>query len=166
MEREASQADRVVELYVRYGGIVYARCRQILRDQAAAEDVTQETFLRVHRFSGAVPDEKEALSWLYRISTNLCLNAIRDGKIRPVLVADPPERAGPCPDESLANRNLVVRLIGRVSPNVQLTAWLHHIDGMPQGEIADLLGISRRSVAKRLAQFTRRSRKVLRMEGL
>jgi RNA polymerase sigma-70 factor (ECF subfamily) len=160
------QADRLVDLYGRYGGVVYARCRRMLREVAAAEDITQETFLRVHRHLGAIPDEDAVLPWLYRIATNLCLNALRDGRAGPVLVEVPPERPGASLDELLNNRDLITRVISRVSPNVQLTAWLFYMDGMRQEEIAEVLGISRRSVAKRLAKFLRISRKFVRVEGV
>jgi RNA polymerase sigma-70 factor, ECF subfamily len=163
---EANPADRLVELYEAHGGVVYARCRRMLREAAAAEDITQETFLRVHRHLGSIPEGDAVLPWLYRIATNLCLNALRDGRARPVLFEVPPERPAASLDELLANRDLVMRLITRVSSKVQVTAWLFYMDGMRQEEIAEVLGVSQRSVAKRLAQFLRASRKFARLEGV
>jgi RNA polymerase sigma-70 factor (ECF subfamily) len=162
----ARAADRLVQLYCQYGAIVFSRCRQMLGDAAAAEDLTQDTFLRVHRHLDDLPEDEGVLPWLYRIATNLCLNAIRDGRARPILVEQPPERPGADRlDDRLADRDLVCRLIARVSPKVGTTAWMFHVDGMGQEEIAEVLGISRRMVAKRLSQFTHRSRKFLRAEG-
>jgi RNA polymerase sigma-70 factor (ECF subfamily) len=159
-------ADRLIKLYGAYGGVVYARCRRMLRDVAAAEDITQETFLRVHRHIGRIPEDEAVLPWLYRIATNLCLNALRDGRVRPVLVEQPPDQASGHPDDRLSSRDLVMKLITRVSAKVQMTAWLFYMDGMRQEEIAEVLGISRRSVAKRLAQFVSLSRKFVRAEGV
>lgn len=159
------RADRLVELYGTYGAVVYARCRRMLRETAAAEDITQETFLRVHRHLGAMPEGDAVLPWLYRIATNLCLNALRDGRARPVLFEVPPERPGESLDDLLTHRDLVARLVVRVPEKVQMTAWLFYVDGMRQEEIADVLGVSRRAVAKRLAQFVAMSRKFLRREG-
>jgi RNA polymerase sigma-70 factor, ECF subfamily len=163
---EANPADRLVELYEAHGGVVYARCRRMLREAAAAEDITQETFLRVHRHLGSIPEGEAVLPWLYRIATNLCLNALRDGRARPVLFEVPPERPAASLDELLTNRDLVMRLITRVSSKVQITAWLFYMDGMRQEEIAEVLGVSQRSIAKRLAQFLRASRKFARLEGV
>jgi RNA polymerase sigma-70 factor (ECF subfamily) len=157
--------DRLVALYAAYGGIVYARCRRILSEPATAEDVTQETFLRVHRHLADIPEDDAVLPWLYRIATNLCLNALRDGRALPMPVEVLPERPGENPDELFANRDLVARLALRVPPKVRTTAWFFYVDGMRQEEIAEVLGISRRAVAKRLAQFMRLSRKFLRREG-
>src|SRR5439155_22989338 len=94
-----SSADRLVELYATYGAVVYARCRQVLGEAAAAEDITQDTFLRVHRHIDALPEADAVLPWLYRIATNLCLNALRDGRVRPVPVAELPDRPGVSLDE-------------------------------------------------------------------
>jgi RNA polymerase sigma-70 factor (ECF subfamily) len=159
-------ADRVVDLYGAYGAVVYARCRRILGDAAAAEDVTQETFLRLHRQGEAIPDDDGVLPWLYRIATNLSLNALRDGRTRPLLVESLPEVPAASLDELLANRNLARRLITQVPPRLQNAAWLFYVDGMRQEEIAVVLGVSRRTVAGRLAGFLRASRKYLRREGL
>jgi RNA polymerase sigma-70 factor (ECF subfamily) len=163
--REAKPADRLVALYGQYGAIVYARCRRMLGDAAAAEDVTQDTFLRVLRHPGCIPDEN-VLPWLYRIATNLCLNAIRDGRVRAIPMDVLPERSGASLDELLANRDLVARLVLRVPPKLQMTAWFFYVDGMRQEEIAEVLGMSRRAVAKRLAQFIAQSRKFLRRDGV
>src|SRR5437762_3845020 len=70
--------DRLTGLYRMYGPIIYARCMRLLGDRAAAEDATQETFIRVHRHLHKAPDE--ALGWIYRIATNYCLNEIRNRK--------------------------------------------------------------------------------------
>jgi RNA polymerase sigma-70 factor (ECF subfamily) len=163
---EASPADRLVELYEAHGGMVYARCRRMLREAAAAEDITQETFLRAHRHLASIPEGDAVLPWLYRIATNLCLNVLRDGRARPVLFEVPPERPAASLDDLLTNRDLVMRLVTRVSSKVQITAWLFYMDGMRQEEIAEVLGISQRAVAKRLAQFLRASRKFARLEGM
>jgi RNA polymerase sigma factor (sigma-70 family) len=165
-DRTDPAADRLGQLYGTYGPIIYARCRRMLREAAAAEDITQETFLRVHRNLGALPEAEAMLPWLYRIATNLCLNALRDGRARPLLYESPPERAGASLDELLTNRDLVTRLIARVPERVRMTAWLFYMDEMQQEEIAEVVGISRRAVAKRLAQFVARSRKFLRAEGI
>ena len=40
-------------------------------------------------------------------------------------------------------------------------AWLYHVDGLEQAEVAEILGISRRTVVNRLAEFQERGRRVL-----
>src|SRR4051812_16226699 len=65
--------DAVAALYRRYRAVILGRCRRLLRDAQAAEDATQETFMRVLRHATKAPAGDEALPWMLRIATNLCL---------------------------------------------------------------------------------------------
>ena len=56
-------------------------CR-LVRDQALAEDLAQEAFLRVYNARHRYRPDARFTTWLYRIATNLALNAIRDAKGR------------------------------------------------------------------------------------
>ena len=55
---------------------VFRRCMRILRSEADAEDVAHEVFVRA--LDGLPAREEEAMAWLYRVGTNLCLNRLRD----------------------------------------------------------------------------------------
>ncbi len=148
--------DKLAHLYRTYAPVIYARCRRILDDARAAEDATQETFLRVHRHLAKAPDSREALRWIYRIATNYCLNELRDRVARPMPVDDLEDAIGAQEERMLdevIDRDLVVRLLARVSPETGEIAWLHHVDGLDQNEVAQLLGISRRTVVNRLARL-------------
>src|SRR5262245_33195805 len=105
--------DRMTGLYRTYGPLIYSRCVRLLGDQSAAEDATQETFMRVHRHLAKAPDATEALFWIYRIATNYCLNEIRDRKRRPELCAELPERPDADVHAELADRDLAARIIRR-----------------------------------------------------
>lgn len=147
------------QLYRHYGPTIYARCRRLLPDDAAAEDATQETFLRVLRHLERTPDEREALLWIYRIATNYCLNVMRDQRRWP---EEPEElvQSGNL-EQSLADRDFVSRVLRQVPRKLAEVAWLHHAEGMHQGEVATVLGISRRTVVSRLADFVRRAQRFI-----
>lgn len=146
--------ERLTELYRSYGPAIYARCRLLLMDEGAAEDATQETFLRVWRNLDRVPDARQALYWIYRIATNYCLNEIRDRRTRDI-PSELPEIAEPSPaaEARIADRDLARHLIEHAHPEVRVVAWLYHIDGFEQDEVAQVIGISRRTVVNRLADF-------------
>jgi RNA polymerase sigma-70 factor (ECF subfamily) len=149
-------------LYRTFGGAIYSRCRRILDDPQAAEDATQETFLRVYRHLEEVPDMGQALRWIYRIATNYCLNEVRNRKLRPLPVEQLPEGAPVVPiDGPIADRQLVQRVVARVPEKLRAVAWLYHVDGMDQAEVADVLGISRRTVVNRLNAFREKARRQL-----
>jgi RNA polymerase sigma-70 factor (ECF subfamily) len=150
--------DRFDDLYARFAPGVYARCRQMLRDQAAAEDATQEVFLRIHRSLDRVQGQRQVFAWLYRTATNHCLNEIRNGRLRPALVRSTPERVGPPAESRLADRDLVVRLVRELPEELATTGWLYHVDELEQAEIAEICGVSRRTIINRLARFAQQAR--------
>src|SRR3984893_12505663 len=55
---------------------------RLVRDAAAAEDLAQEVFLRVYRARGQYLPTAKFTTWMFRIATNLALNALRDGRYR------------------------------------------------------------------------------------
>ena len=55
---------------------------RMVRDTAAAEDLAQEVFLRVYRARGQYLPTAKFTTWMFRIATNLALNALRDGRHR------------------------------------------------------------------------------------
>jgi RNA polymerase sigma-70 factor (ECF subfamily) len=155
-----AEDDQVTKMYRLYGPAIYARCRRMLNNPAAAEDAAQETFVRVHRHLEKAPEDDEALRWIYRIATNYCLNEIRDHRHAPLLVEVLPDvPANAFEEEHIADRDLAQRLIGRAPEALRAVAWLYHVDGLEQHEVARILGISRRTVVKRLAVFAKNSRK-------
>jgi DNA-directed RNA polymerase specialized sigma24 family protein len=67
-------------------------------------------------------------------------------------------------EELLANRELAQHIIARMPADLCAVAFLHYVDGLDQGEVATLLGISRRTVGSRVAEFLRRARDFVKRE--
>ena len=156
------EEDRLTELYRQYGPAIYARCRRILEDRAAAEDATQETFLRVHRHLEQAPNAEEALRWIYRIATNYCLNELRnDKRHRALLEGITNPVALSWAEERLVDRDLGRRLVLRAPEEVGAAAWLHHVDGLDQAEVARVLGVSRRTIVNYLGLFEKHAKKLV-----
>jgi RNA polymerase sigma-70 factor (ECF subfamily) len=78
--QETGGSDCFAELFARHRKRVYMACRDFFADSAAAEDATQETFLRVyqkiHTFQGG-----SFLGWLIRIAKNVCIDQWRKGRV-------------------------------------------------------------------------------------
>jgi RNA polymerase sigma-70 factor (ECF subfamily) len=55
---------------------------RMVRDRTAAEDLAQEVFLRVYRARREYAPNAKFTTWLFRIATNLALNAVRDSRYR------------------------------------------------------------------------------------
>ena len=66
-----------VGIYNRYKGPVYSFCYKMLHNSDAAEDVMQETFLRIYENRDRLLKTSAFKSWLFTIARNQCLNSIR-----------------------------------------------------------------------------------------
>lgn len=168
-EHGVQTSERVTALYRKFGTAIYSRCRRLLKDDALAEDATQEVFVRVLRHIESAPDDATALAWIYRISTNYCLNQIRDRsrQAEPTAPDELPEGDGDgSPELGLLDRETAMKLIRRAPEKLQEVAVLYYVDGLEQEQVAKTLGISRRTVINRLQEFIDRSRKFISRDGV
>jgi RNA polymerase sigma-70 factor, ECF subfamily len=167
-EQGVQSSERVSTLYRKFGTAIYSRCRRLLKDDALAEDATQEVFVRVHRHIESAPDDATALAWIYRISTNYCLNQIRDRsrQAEPTAPDEMPEGDGVQSEPEMIDRDTAMRVIQRAPEKLQEVAVLYYMDGLEQEQIATTLGISRRTVINRLQEFLERSRKFISRDGV
>lgn len=141
----------VEALSQRYGPMVLRRCRQLLRDEDAAMDASQDVFVRLlerrERLEARYPS-----SFLYRIATNVCLNRIRDQKRRPttdddVLLTIASAETPGAREEAMV---MLDRLFGRHPVSSRTIALLHHLDGLTLEQVAEVVGLSVSGVRKRL----------------
>lgn len=163
--KEPPSYDRVEELYKKWGPTIYSRCRRMLRDSSRAEDATQEIFVSVLRHIESAPDDRTALYWLYRITTNYCLNQMRNQSRQIESMQELPEWESEHPLRAVENRDLAQRLINRVPETLRATALLYYVDGLDQTKVAEVLGISRRTVINYLQDFNRRAQKFMARHG-
>ncbi|HEV2288818.1 MAG TPA: RNA polymerase sigma factor [Candidatus Acidoferrales bacterium] len=130
-------------------------CRMV-KDQAAAEDLAQEVFLRVYRARKEYSPSAKFTTWLFRIATNLALNAIRDGRYRQMTISiDAAADEDDAPMEVAAKeiraddkliereRNQMIRGAILSLPEKQRVAVvLHKYHDMDYAEIGKVLGCS------------------------
>lgn len=169
MEAGVHSNERVSTLYRKFGTAIYSRCRRLLKDDALAEDATQEVFVRVLKHIESAPDDATALAWIYRISTNYCLNQIRDRsrQAEPTAPDEMPEGDNNAsPEVDMLDRETAMKLIRRAPEKLQEVAMLYYVDGLEQEQVATTLGISRRTVINRLQEFIDRSKKFVSRDGV
>jgi RNA polymerase sigma-70 factor, ECF subfamily len=161
-EKPSAKADSgseaaLADLYAKYSPAIYAHCRRFLQTPAAARDATQEAFVRVLARGVVLPREEEALRYLYRVSTNVCLNLLREHNVHtravPSLAASV-SHVGSA-ESSFADREFVNAVLDRCGQGGAQVAIMHYLDGMSQVEIAEVLGITRRTVFNRLRKLAR-----------
>jgi RNA polymerase sigma-70 factor (ECF subfamily) len=160
-----ASATELASLYAKYSPAIYAHCRRFLQSPAAARDATQEAFVRVLARGVVLPREEEALRYLYRVSTNVCLNLLREHNVHtraaPALAANA-SHVGSA-ESGLADREFVNAVLDRCGEGGAQVAIMHYLDGMSQVEIAEVLGITRRTVFNRLRKLARIAGDLLRV---
>lgn len=145
----------VEQMYAKYGPTIYARARRLLKNSAAAEDATQEVFLKVLKHAESAPGPEAVLPWIHRITTNHCLNMLRDGSRQAKSVERVPEQIDTDFEESLVTRDFANHVLASTPEKVRAPALRHDGQGVEQSKVASTLGVSRRTVLYRLAEFTR-----------
>jgi RNA polymerase sigma factor (sigma-70 family) len=150
---EMSEQDLDVEgLWTRYGGLVLRRCRQLLRDEEEALDVTQDVFVQLLRRRSHL-EVRYPSSLLWKMATNLCLNRLRDRRGGPEPTDDATlVRLARLEDPSPAAeaRFTLGRLFARHKDSTRLIATLHYVDGLTLEQTAREVGLSVSGVRKRL----------------
>lgn len=162
---------RAAELYRQYGPVVFRRCLRILKDPEAAKDATQEVFVRLVRDMSRLEDRATVLPWIYRVATNHCLNLLRNSRARGE-GADSDEhgalsaREGDSRPDAYVDWALARTVLARFDSATQAVAVGVFVDGMNHDEVAGALGISRRTVTRKLERFVEGARRFLGMEGV
>jgi RNA polymerase sigma-70 factor (ECF subfamily) len=153
------------ELFERYGGMVYRRCKAMLRSDELARDAVQEVFLRVIERRRQYRGESSPSTWLYAVATLHCLQQLRNravqlGKLAQ-LAAQATDAAMRSPEERLA----IAKLLDGEPEDLQLMVCLHYIDGLTMDEVAGVVGCSRKTVSRRVQGFLASARLQLAAEG-
>lgn len=132
---------------------------RMVRNQAAAEELAQDVFLRVYRARGSYQPTAKFTTWLFRIANNAALNALRDGRReRNHLSLSEDDEARPRwdPAEPRANReeqllaearlNRVRDAVARLPEKQRAAVLMHKYEEMDYARIAAVLGCSSSAV--------------------
>src|SRR5438552_6631413 len=149
------------QLYDQEFHSVYRAIRAVVLDTAAAEDLTQETFVRPnrarHRYTPTAPPG----AVLRRIGINLAISHLRRQKLARFL----PARLYMAPDrrdyDRAEARDVVEKALTQLSPKLRAAVVLHYYEGLTREEIADVLGVPAGTVASRIAKAVAIMRKTM-----
>jgi RNA polymerase sigma-70 factor, ECF subfamily len=152
------------ELYEWYKAKVYSLAIYLTGDVEMARDLTQEIFIKVFRDLPAFRCESSFNSWLYRLATNTCLNALRSRRTRrevciEEVLGTPAEIDTNCSLEQQqvdrSTRQAVRRAILSLKPPLRAVIVLRYIENLSYQEIAEALSCSEGTVASRLSRAHR-----------
>jgi RNA polymerase sigma-70 factor, ECF subfamily len=151
--------ESIETLYRRYGPLVLRRARGLLGDDGAARDAMQEVFVKAMQSGAFFREEATPTSWLYRITTNHCLNLLRDAGRREHLLRQ--NARAPADRQDTELRTAIIEVLRQLPREVCEVAVYAHLDRLGQEEIAALLGLSPRTVRNRLREFQARAQLAL-----
>jgi RNA polymerase sigma-70 factor (ECF subfamily) len=164
----AGEAKAFRGLVDRHLPTVLAIARRMLRDDAEAEDVAQETLLRLWRnAAGLELGPNGVRPWLRRVASNLCIDRVRARRNTTVVDTVPEEGEPAGQVRHLAERELSVRVdtaLKALPERQRLALTLFHYEGMSQIEVGSVLGISDEAVESLLARARRTLKAALREE--
>ena len=149
--------DRDPERLVRaYADLVLRVCYTYLRSTADAEDVCQDTLVKLLLREEPFRDPGHERAWVVRVAVNACKNLLRDRGAHPEadLAAVPEPTASPAPGESeLRQRDDRVLAAVMALPLPQREAvYLHYYEGYPTREVARIVGATDAAVRQRLSR--------------
>ncbi len=151
------------DLYDRYAPVLYIRCRSILRNDEDANDAVQETFARVIRNHATFRQQSSPLTWMYKISTNYCLNQIRNRKGRRKKLDDHRTEIGGTgktdQPEGTEDHARIMALLEDCDEQTRRCVMHTYFDDCTREETAQLVGVSVPTVRKRVNTFLSRARR-------
>ena len=152
----------VARLYREYGFLVEARCRRFFRDPHEVADVVQDIFVALLERAGAFRGEASWTTYLYRTSTNRCLNRLSTSKRRAELIEEhgdqlaPPSRREA---DALEARKLLRAILDVTDSKTREIVYYTYIDGLSQEQIGELMNMTGSAVGKRLRKFQKLAHK-------
>jgi RNA polymerase sigma-70 factor (ECF subfamily) len=161
----SGELDAFAELVRRYQAPLVHFCRRMVGSPEDAEDLAQESFVRVYRYLGRLRPEARFSTVLFGMARNLTLNFLRDSNRRGRGITEPLTRedGSDCPVEDDATRPdrsarlreieaYIERGLSRVSPEHRAILILREIEGLDYDAIAEVLKCRKGTVKSRLAR--------------
>ena len=166
MLRRIAAGDRraAQQLLDQYLGRIVAYSYRMLRDGAEAEDVAQDTFLRLWRNIDTWRADAPLIHWLHRVAYNLCIDRLR--RRRPASLEVTPEPLDPSENPAgtfhrLELADAVAAAIAQLPERQRAAVVFVHQEGFSNIETAALMGISIEAVESLLARARRTLRTLL-----
>ncbi len=158
---QANEPGAFEALYTRYRIRLYNFIRRFVGNQSSAEDIFQETFLRIYRERHRYEPRVAVSTWLYTIARNLCLQEIEKQSRRQPAQANATDmaavQASPAEDplsrlEATEAADRVARAVALLPPGEREVLILARYEGLPHTQIAAIVGKSEGAVRVALSR--------------
>lgn len=152
------------EIVERYQAKVFSIIYGILRNRNDAEDIAQQVFAKIYFSIQNFDFRSSLLTWIYKITVNECYDYLRKKRVRKLVYeSDFSEEdslkmensgsaveAGPAVDETLARRDLVLKLLARLSEEDRNLILLKEVEGHSVEELSGMTGMNENTIKVKL----------------
>lgn len=146
----------ITEIYNRQVDTVYRICYSFMKNATDAEDMVQETFLRLIRSGVIFQSEEHEKAWLIVTASNLCKDSLKKWWRRTESLEDPALRL----EETSVEINPVLEAIFQLPVDQKTAVYMYYYEGYTAGEIAKYLRCPQATIRSRLM----RARKILKQK--
>lgn len=152
MENNADMEEYLTFLMNQYGNSVLRMCYVYLKDYQLAEDMAQETFVRVYQHYEEFHNLSSIKTWIIQIAINLCKNQMRTHWWKERFHQEIIEVEADGYYESFLDRQMVLTEISKLSVKYREVILLYYYQELTIREIADVLGEKESTIKARLVR--------------
>src|ERR1700678_4207606 len=152
------------EIVERYQAKVFSIIYGILRNHNDAEDIAQQVFAKIYFSIQSFDFRSSLLTWIYKITVNECYDYLRKKRVRKLVyesdfseedaqrmeASDPAVDPSAPMDKQLAQRDLVTKLLSKVSAEDRSLIMLKEVEGHSVEELAAMTGLNENTIKVKL----------------
>src|SRR6202047_2237341 len=152
------------EIVERYQAKVFSIIYGILRNHNDAEDIAQQVFAKIYFSIQSFDFRSSLLTWIYKITVNECYDYLRQKRVRKLVyesdfseedanrleASDPAVDPAIPVDRRLAQQDLVVKLLSKVSAEDRSLILLKEVEGHSVEELAAMTGLNENTIKVKL----------------
>ncbi len=144
---------------------VFLTALRILGNRADAQDAAQEVWLRLHRSLSKIRADEDPTGWVYRVTVNVCKDALRT-RPRTAAIDDVPEPFAGADAESgferRERRAVLESALRNLAPKERAAVVLRDLEGLTTAEVAAALGSSEATVRSQISTARGKIKRFLR----
>ncbi len=152
------------EIVERYQSKVFSIIYGILRNRNDAEDISQQVFAKIYFSIKNFDFRSSLLTWIYKITVNECYDYLRKKRVRKLVYesdfseedaqrmenSEPAVDKRPAVDSSLAQRDLITKLLAKVSEEDRMLILLKEVEGHSVEELSKMTGMNENTIKVKL----------------
>ena len=150
-----AKGQELAQVIEQYGNMVFRLALTRVRNEADAEDICQEVFLRWFQHAESLLSEEHCRAWLIRVTLNCTSSLLSSSWFKRTVPLPETLRAAP------RRESEVYSAVMRLSKTDRTMIHLYYYEGFKTAEIAEIMGITESTVRSGLCRARRRLKKML-----